>query len=348
MCSLTTEPLVPPARAKPHRGVRIRGLSSSVVLALALAACDPIVTAGDASVVLDAARFEDAEEGTTDAASGDAGPPEDARPIVDAGSSTSLVEGDYAILFVGNSYVYTGDVPSRSAALASPRMLRVHSVAPGGYRLIQHATDAETDGTPLAMHLRGGTAADRAFDVVLLQEQSQIGGFPETQPDRVESLDGARRLASLARGNASSVVLFLTWGREHGDETNPGLYPSFEAMQDRLDAGYRAMAARLREDGTRVRIAPVGAAFRVVHDDLVASGMDPEAEGSAFDALYSADGSHQSANGAYLAALVIHATITGEDPIGFADATDLDASTSSALRDVARRVMADPDWTDEL
>ncbi|MBN8616762.1 MAG: hypothetical protein J0L92_39630, partial [Deltaproteobacteria bacterium] len=271
----------------------------------------------------------------------------DAGPIADAGRSASWIVGDYDVLFVGNSYVYTGDVPGRVRLLAAPSTTRIESIVFGGYRLSQHATDAETDGTTLAPFLRTGTVAERAFDAVILQEQSQIGGFPESDPTRMESLDGASRLAALARANGSGVVLYLTWGRELGDDTNPGLFPTFEAMQDRLDAGYRTMAMRLRDEGTRVRIAPVGAAFRVIHDDVVADGLDPTTEGSAFDALYSPDGSHPSANGAYLIALVIHATITDLDPTTLADASDLDAATSSALRDAAARVMRDPMWAEE-
>jgi hypothetical protein len=274
----------------------------------------------------------------------------DAGPIAgDAGTARgSLVSGVHDVLFVGNSYVYTGDVPGRCRSLLGDAPARIESVVAGGYRLTQHATDAQTDGTALATWLRTGSMAERAFDVVVLQEQSQIGGFPEGQVDRVASLEGASTLASLATANGASVVLYVTWGREHGDEMNPGLFPDFSTMQDRLDAGYRAMAARLRGEGVRVRLAPVGAAFRVVHDELVAMGTDPEAEGSAFDLLYSPDGSHPSSDGAYLIALVIEASITGADPRAMPDALDLEPAASARYREVAARVMDDPAWESEL
>jgi len=164
----------------------------------------------------------------------------------------------------------------------------------------------------------------------------------------MESLAGASDLAALARAGDAGVVLYLTWGRERGDEMNPVLFETFEAMQDRLDAGYRAMATRLRAEGTRVRIAPVGAAFRVIHDGVRDSGADPLMEGSTFDALYEADGSHPSAQGAYLAASVIIATLTGVDPASLPDGAGLDAAMSAALRDAAREVMFDPVWADEV
>jgi hypothetical protein len=268
---------------------------------------------------------------------------------LDGNAPSSLVEGGQDILFVGNSYVFVNDVPARYRAMAEvtgPVPLRLESTVMGGYRLIQHATDAASEGTPIARWLRTGTAEETAFDVVVLQEQSQISGFPESNAERMNSLRGASMLASLARAKGIDVVLYLTWGRERGDETNPGLFPSFTVMQDRLDEGYRAMAARLRSEGSHVRIAPVGAAFRVVHAQAAMAG-DPTVEGTAFDALYEADGSHPSARGAYLAATVILATITGLDPRTFTGPTDLDAATAMSLREAAYAALTDARWSSE-
>ncbi|MBX7195008.1 MAG: hypothetical protein K1X94_23340 [Sandaracinaceae bacterium] len=342
----------------PHRDgvVRPRSLAAAV-LVLGIAACDGPIGAGDAGGVDALVVGAGPDAAALDAASLDAPMADDAAraedaprldTAADAGPDRSLVAGVHEVLFVGNSYTYVGDVPARYRGLLGATAPRIESVAFGGYTLAQHATDAATDGTALAGWLRTGTMEQRAFDAVVLQEQSQIGGFPEDQPDRMASLAGASALATLAHGNGSAVVLYLTWGREHGDDLNPGLFPTYEAMQDRLDAGYRAMAVRLRGEGNRVRVAPVGAAFRAVHDDVVALGMDPEAEGSAFDALYASDGSHPSEGGAYLAAVVIEATISGADPTSLPDATDLDPSISRAYREVAARVMADPAWESEL
>ena len=354
VCSLTNAPASPPPRAKPHQlGPRAVSALTAIVLGLGIAACDPPLPSEDASPS-DAGPSADVGL-VSDAALADAAVAQDAAAAdvmsLDAGMTSgrgSLASGAHEVLFVGNSYVYTGDVPSRYEALLAGAAARIESVAPGGYRLTQHATDAETDGTALATWLRTGTLEQRAFDVVVLQEQSQIGGFPEGQADRVASLDGASRLAALATANGSAIVLYVTWGREHGDETNPGLYPDFSAMQDRLDAGYRAMAARLRDEGARVRLAPVGPAFRAVHDDVVAMGGDPEAVGSDFDRLYSPDGSHPSIEGAYLIAVVIEASIAGEDPVALADAPDVDPTICAHHRDIASRVMSDPSWETEL
>ena len=301
--------------------------------------------------VPDASRTDaSAVDLSADASTPDAPPSSDAGVRPDAGSlAPSLIEGAQDILFVGNSYVFVNDVPAHYRALAAidgPLPIRTESTVTGGYRLAQHATDASTDGTPIARWLRTGTAEETHFDVVILQEQSQIGGFPEGNAERTSSLAGASMLASLARAKDIDVVLYLTWGRERGDEMNTGLFADFAAMQDRLDAGYRAMASRLRTEGSRVRIAPVGAAFRVVHERAAIGGADPTAEGSAFDALYEPDGSHPSAQGAYLAASVILATITGQDPRSFTDPSALDPSMS--LRNAASTALHDATWAAEL
>ena len=262
--------------------------------------------------------------------------------------------GAHEVLFVGNSYVFTNDVSGRYAAIATALAepeVRVETALTGGYTLARHAVDAATDGTPLAGFLRTGDR--RAFDVVILQEQSQIGGFPDGNPERVGSLEAASSLASLAEANGSAVVLYATWGRERGDADNTALFPDYGAMQDRLDAGYRGMAARLRTEGHRVRIAPVGAGFRRIHDAMVSAGEDPTVEGSAFDRLYEVDGAHPSIEGGYLASCILSATITGTDPLGYPDPTGLgtegiDPSAWAILRTVASEVMRDAAWATEL
>lgn len=252
------------------------------------------------------------------------------------------------MLFVGNSYVDANDLPDEYRTIAEGLplgSLRVEAVTTGGHRLRQHAADADTDGTPLAHWLRTGRAEETAFDAVVLQEQSQIGGFREFTEQRELSASAASRLAALASARGSMVVLFLTWGREHGDPANPDFYPTFEIMQDRLDIGYRNMAARLHAEGVRVAIAPVGPAFRIVFRDVAAASLDPLAEGSDFDALYDADGSHPSLRGTYLAACVIAATIHGADPRAFPDHAALGSTVSFALRDACARAVADPVWS---
>lgn len=250
------------------------------------------------------------------------------------------------VLFVGNSYVYVNDVGGQYRALVRSlsSAVRVEEVVPGGYTLAQHAADANTDGAPLSRWLRTGAPEESSFDAVVLQEQSQIGGFPEGTAQRRASVAGASALARRAQARGAVVVLYLTWGRKRGDPANSELFGTYTKMQDRLDAGYLALAERLRAEGAVVRVAPVGGGFRLVYEDVVRAGGDPLATGSDFDALYDADGSHPSLRGAYLAACVIAGTTTGADVTVFPDEPTLGAAVSTRLRDVCRRALTEPRW----
>ena len=150
------------------------------------------------------------------------------------------------ILFVGNSYTFVNDLPSvyRATASALPfAPLRVESVAIGGHTLAQHAMDAATDGTALADFLRTGTPDVTAWDVVILQDQSEIPGFPDGTPELAASLDGVSALGALAHARGASVVLYLTWGREHGDDHASGDGARAGQGYQRLMSRWRRVAA---------------------------------------------------------------------------------------------------------
>jgi len=172
-------------------------------------------------------------------------------------------------------------------------------VHPGGRRLAQHAADLEVASSPVAM------AFGQRWDRVFLQDQSQIPGFPEGSADRIASDAAAQPLARAALDAGARVVFYQTWGRRDGDERNPGLYPDFPTMQDRLTAGYERLASLAAMSGAEVSIGEVGEAFRRVHD---AGDRDH------FEALYDADGSHPSVQGTYLAALVLAEASVGIRP----------------------------------
>jgi hypothetical protein len=253
--------------------------------------------------------------------------------------------GTQSVLFVGNSYVYTNDVPGHYRALLAPGLqtVRTEMVAPGGYTLARHAVDAKTEGTPLAGFLRTGPRESNVFDAVILQEQSQIGGF-QRGPEREASVAAAQELSQLAKSRGAQIILYNTWGRENGDPSEPS-YETFVSMQDRLDEGYTNLATLLRANAFPVSIARVGSGFRIAFEDVKRAGKDPLAKGSDFDALYESDGSHPSVQGAYLAACILSGTIANAlaNPVkveAFVDEPALGAPTSKRLRDVCIRALA--------
>ena len=87
-------------------------------------------------------------------------------------------------------------------------------------------------------------------------------------------------------------------------------------MQAKTSAGCKRLCALL---GSSARYAPVGEAFREVHEACAGSHLEPEGDPrTLFSRLYAPDGHHPSRLGSYLAACVFYATLTGESPEGHA------------------------------
>ena len=193
---------------------------------------------------------------------------------------------------------------------------------------------AEADGTngetPWSDALVTGTTD---WDWVLLQDQSQIPGFPADNSDYLASVAALGGLDALVAGKNGQSVLLMTWGRLHGDANNPDRYPDYPTMQDLLATGYSQYAASITTTSRTAWIAPAGLAWRHIYDAQVAAGADPLAPGNLFYSLYFDDGSHPSALGTYLTACVIYATITGQDPTGLPAPDTVPAAVVPELQD---------------
>lgn len=182
-----------------------------------------------------------------------------------------------------------------------------------------HATDDES----LGLIAQGG------WDVVVLQEQSQIPTI-EVLKDAV-MIPGATALDEAIgdSGACTRTVLFLTWGREDGGMQCGGGYCSpdfadFSAMQAALTEAYLEVASLLGAG-----VAPVGVAW----EGAVAAS--PEV------ALFAGDGSHPSEAGTYLAACVMYVALLGESPVGVGSGGGDDAALLQEI--AAETVLASPE-----
>lgn len=204
-------------------------------------------------------------------------------PAVRAQPATTAHVATRQVLFIGNSYTYYNNLGDIVAAIAEsdpqgPRIVPGFQLR-GGATLRSHI-DAK----------RADAIEAKTWDVVVLQEQSLLGG---TIADGKILLGAnrmfetaARELAMRVRAAGAQPVLYMTWARRDAPE-----------MIEGLAKAYRNMGAELK-----IPVAPVGIAFaearrRFTTLDLI---------------IY--DGSHPTAAGSYLAAAVIYATITGRDP----------------------------------
>ena len=222
------------------------------------------------------------------------------------------------VLFVGNSYTAFSGPESLEVSLA-----KIHAE--------RHPDDADTvfakytvGGASLVAHLESATNGAlksilaEGWDIVVLQDQSQIPGFPQSNTQWQESRDAAVQLSELVGQAGAETRLFLTWGRHSGDPQNTERFPDYSAMQDHLTNGYSTYAAAIEAAEQPVAVVPVGEVWRSLHDALVEQGIAPTQKDTIFSRLYLSDGSHPSRLGTYLAACTFYASLMGESPVGLA------------------------------
>lgn len=220
-------------------------------------------------------------------------------------------EPEARILFIGNSYTGSNDLPGAVEALAKSanHPIEAEARAPGGWWLRDHIASAET--------LDAITTGE--FDLIVLQEQSMVPAAPDLA--ETESRPAAVGLATRARGTGGRVVFFMTWGHRSGS-TDVG-HSSYESMQIAIANTYYQLGADTVSD-----VAPVGAAWWMALQER------PDI------ALYQPDGSHPSSSGTYLAAAVITGTLLDVQPGEFATDLGLDPDHAAALREFASRAIA--------
>ena len=190
------------------------------------------------------------------------------------------------ILFVGNSY--SGQIRKTLTNLikasAEGKTTELEFITPGGKTLGFHL---DTQAT--LEKIKTGN-----WDFVVLQDQSQT---PAVFPEKFES--AAIDLDKLIDASGAKTIFYQTWGRKDGDKMNPQTMPTYKAMQKKLSDSYASAAKRCD-----AILAPVGDTWAKVRK------ADPKLG----DSLYKADGSHPSAQGAYLAACVFYVTFFEKSP----------------------------------
>jgi hypothetical protein len=179
------------------------------------------------------------------------------------------------VLFIGNSLTYFHDMPLMVQALAD---------SAGGRRLLVHSVAFADFG--LAQHWEDGqamrTIVSLAWDFVVLQQ-----GPSSLEESRVD-------LRSWTRAYSTEIVRI---------GAKPALYSVWPSLPRKADFARSMESYQLAATDVNGLFLPVAKAW------LAAWQRDPAAP------LYGGDGLHSSELGSYLAALVIHATLTGK-PVG--------------------------------
>jgi hypothetical protein len=211
------------------------------------------------------------------------------------------------VLFVGNSLTFRNDLPEMVHRLGGARTpIFAGSFTAPGWQLRQFAGDHGLDRLLREVH----------WDVVVLQEQSQVPSFPADDRAR-EFTPYVKQLADKIRADGAQPLLFVTWAHRTGDRRNVSR-DTYAAMQQRIVDGY-ADAARASASA----LAPVGVAWGN------ALTRRPQL------ALWSSDGTHPSRAGSYLAACVFYALLTRKSPVGNAFTAGLQPSLARFLQRVS-------------
>jgi hypothetical protein len=180
------------------------------------------------------------------------------------------------VLFIGNSLTAANDLPAMVAGLASA----------GGQRPLVWKAVLQP-GASLEDHWNAGEARrairSERWDFVVLQQGPSA--LPES---RVLLRRDAALFAAEIRGAGARPALYMVW---------PSRSRAFDF--DGVSFSYRTAARDVRG-----LLLPVGEAWRA------AWSRDLKAE------LYSADGFHPTAEGSYLAALVLYGAFYEQTPLG--------------------------------
>lgn len=231
-------------------------------------------------------------------------------------SSMLSKDKSYSVLFVGNSYTFYNDMPTiyfENMAKACGYSVKVTSITKGAHTLEKFADPSDNYGKMVDTAL----SAAGTYDFVILQEQSMrpsldaVGKFYE----------GTRKLAEKVRRAGAQPVLYATWGRQTGNEKLTEYNMTNESMTWKLAAAYAAIGEELD-----IPVYHVGLAF---HDVYANSKID----------LYSADGSHPSPTGSYLAAMTLFCGIFGVDPVEATFSGSATAEEDQLIRTAVKAVL---------
>lgn len=221
-----------------------------------------------------------------------------------------------SVLFIGNSYIYSNDLPGMLNALTTSLgdEISYDSKVNGGFTFNNHLNDPQT-------HVK---IKNKPWDFVVLQGQSQEPSFPYSQVN-TNTFPQAVQLADSVYVNryCSQAMYFMTWGRENGDPQWDSIN-SFYKMNDRLRLAYLRIM-----DSAQASVSPVGSAWRYVRDN------DPSIQ------LYSGDGSHPSVSGTYLAACTFYASLFRKSPEGATYTAGLTPSVAALLQNAAAITVLD-------
>ena len=218
------------------------------------------------------------------------------------------------VLFLGNSYTSVNDLPTMFGDLAWSGGHRVETAAqdPGGWTLADHLNSNDLQSL----------LTSKPWDIVVLQEQSQIPSVPASR--QAIMYPAARQLVRMIHNAGAQPLFYMTWAHRTG-WLQEGMR-DYISMQASIETGYLTIAKELS-----AAVAPVGPAWVALVAEQPALG------------LWSDDGSHPTTAGTYLAASVFYAAIFNASPINLSYQSDLASADAAAVQGIAATtVLSEP------
>lgn len=236
--------------------------------------------------------------------------------ILNISANETNAQLSYKVLFLGNSYTGVNNLPQiiHDVALSVGDTLIFDSYSPGGYRLIDHSLDVNSQNK----------ISTGDWDYVVIQGQSQ-----EPIMGNTEFLSGAGALFNLIKQeNQCTVVMpYMTWGRKNGDAANCPDYPqmcTYQSMDTTLRDAYFGVARSINGE-----ISPVSIVWNYIRQNF------PNIE------LYQADESHPSVAGSYAAACCFYTVLFKKDPALITFDFGLSANDASIIRSAVKSEVFD-------
>lgn len=193
------------------------------------------------------------------------------------------------VLFIGNSYTHSYDMPKVLQKMTSSKGLNVNIEMDA---LSSHTFKMHSERKELFKHI-----TQQKWDYVILQGFSRELSHPIDYVER-ETTPYLTKIIEAIQENKrdSKLVYFQTWGYKNGVDFMEGLN-SFEAMSQAIENGYNHISKLT--DATIVRVGRVWKSFK---------------EDGQFD-LYADDGQHPSGVGSYLIACVFLSKLFDVSPV---------------------------------
>mmetsp|Transcript_46488 Transcript_46488/g.113220 ORF Transcript_46488/g.113220 Transcript_46488/m.113220 type:complete len:516 (+) Transcript_46488:50-1597(+) len=148
--------------------------------------------------------------------------------------------------------------------------------APGGWKIYQHANQITNSNSTHSQMLNAVTR------FAILQDQSQVPSCTCFGDEQTMNMEGVRTIRASTSSDVD-LILFMTWGRLEYDN-NLQFNNCFSEMQNNLRIGYESYRDNGRrqqlvndgdgnedDDRKNIYIAPVGYAFKYIHDNELCS-----------------------------------------------------------------------------